>query len=93
VVNDETYSDDPEDLKFGGRQATYVKNSTSLLVAPGFYYQLDEDGAVRLTFESRFEIGSKDLISDNTRQQVDIDGTMKQNATYFKVGVVYTPVY
>lgn len=93
VVNDEVYTDDPTDLKFGGRQATYVKNSTSLLVSPGIYYQLDEDGAFRLTFESRFELGSKDLIHDTYRRNTDLDGTIKQNATYFKIGLIVSPVF
>ncbi|HND88184.1 MAG TPA: outer membrane beta-barrel protein [Saprospiraceae bacterium] len=91
VVNNEVYTDDPTDLKFGGRQAIYVKNTPSLLVSPGLYYQLDEDGGFRLTFESRFEIGAKDLIHSSTRSRVDVDGTLKQNATYFKVGLVICP--
>ncbi len=70
----------------------------SLILAPGFVYKVDDEGRIRVTFETRFDIGLSDMYTQKRKDflyagGIEILGTQKQRSTMFTIGVEFWPWY
>ncbi len=84
-------------INFGSsRTDDYSGFDASVVFAPGMAFDLDEQGAFRLFAEARFDIGLRDMYTQERKDfladgGIDILGTRKMRSTVLTIGVNFCP--
>ena len=97
IYYSEEFPDSGDKLKFGKADTDHFKNQdVSLLLGAGTYFNLNDDGTLRLTFDIRFDIGQTNMYSKaRTNYLENVTGTTQVSdidETTVKYNIIREPV-
>jgi hypothetical protein len=97
IYYSEEFPDNGDDLKFGKADTDHLNNrDISLLLGGGTYFNLNEDGTLRLTLDVRFDLGQTNMYTEaRTNYLENVRGTTKVtdiDITTKKYDIIREPV-